>query len=156
MRVLSEGLKLISHGSEVDDEAQANIAGFAASENRFGAGASSSIASRSANVADFAAARAPKGIPMAGSIAAGLPIDAIETTEYLAVESQYASSCFALKVKGESMIEDGIYDGDFVIVKPNPSPLNGDVVVALLDDGNATLKRFFKRKKWLSSAASQQ
>jgi repressor LexA len=44
------------------------------------------------------------------------------------------------------MIEDGIYDGDFVIVKPNPSPLNGDVVVALLDDGNATLKRFFKEK----------
>jgi repressor LexA len=149
LRVLSEGLKLISHGGDVDDEAQANIAGFAASDNRFGAGLSGgggSSRNSASNVADFAAARAAKGIPMAGSIAAGLPIDAIETTEYLAVESQYASSCFALKVKGESMIEDGIYDGDFVIVKPNPSPLNGDVVVALLDDGNATLKRFFKEK----------
>jgi repressor LexA len=155
LRVLSEGLKMISHGPEVDDEAHATIAGFGESESRFGAGisgggASSRSHSSPSNVADFASARAStrasKGIPMAGSIAAGLPIDAIETSEYLAVESQYASTCFALKVKGESMIEDGIYDGDFVIVKPNPSPLNGDVVVALLDDGNATLKRFFKEK----------
>ncbi len=44
------------------------------------------------------------------------------------------------------MIEDGIYDGDFVIIKPEPSPNNGDVVVALLEDGSATLKRFFKEK----------
>ncbi len=44
------------------------------------------------------------------------------------------------------MIEDGIYDGDYVIIKPNPSPRNGEVVVALLEDGSATLKRFFKEK----------
>jgi repressor LexA len=44
------------------------------------------------------------------------------------------------------MIEDGIYDGDFVIVKPEPSPRNGEIVVALLDDGSATLKRFFKER----------
>ncbi len=85
-----------------------------------------------------------RGIPMAGAIAAGSPIDALETREYLEIENQYGEGCFALKVKGESMIEDGIFDGDFVIVKPNPSPLNGDIVVALLDDGSATLKRFFK------------
>ncbi len=88
-----------------------------------------------------------KGLPMAGTIAAGNPIDALETDEYLEVESRYAGSgCFALKVKGESMIEEGIFDGDFVIVKPNPSPTNGEIVVAVLDDDTATLKRFYKEK----------
>lgn len=87
------------------------------------------------------------GVPLAGTIAAGRPIDAIGTDEYLQLESQYAGTgCFALKVKGDSMIEDGICDGDFVIIKPNPSPKNGDIVVALLGDGTATLKRFFKEK----------
>jgi repressor LexA len=89
----------------------------------------------------------PVGIPMAGTIAAGRPIDALETPDYLKLDSQYGEAgCFALKVKGDSMIEDGIYDGDFVIIKPNPSPRNGEVVVALLGDGTATLKRFFKEK----------
>jgi repressor LexA len=87
----------------------------------------------------------PRGIPFAGTIAAGRPIDAIQTEEYLEVDQQYAENgCFALKIKGDSMIEDGIYDGDFVIVKPQPSPRNGEIVVATLDDGSATLKRFFK------------
>ncbi len=87
------------------------------------------------------------GIPLAGAIAAGNPIDAIQGDDFLEVESRYGDSdCYALKVKGESMIEDGIYDGDFVIIKPEPSPNNGDVVVALLEDGSATLKRFFKEK----------
>jgi repressor LexA len=86
-------------------------------------------------------------LPLAGTIAAGRPIDALESKEYLEVESRYAESgCFALKIKGDSMIEDGIYDGDFVIVKPNPSPSNGEIVVALLPDGSATLKRFYKEK----------
>jgi repressor LexA len=90
---------------------------------------------------------APIGLPLAGTIAAGHPIDALETDEYLKVESQYAEAgCFALKIKGDSMIDDGIYDGDFVIIKPNPSPRNGEIVVAVLEDGNATLKRFFKEK----------
>jgi len=47
-------------------------------------------------------------------------------------------------VKGQSMIEDGILDGDFVVVERNPSPRNGDVVVALLDNAFATLKRFYR------------
>lgn len=87
----------------------------------------------------------PKGIPLAGTIAAGRPIDAVQTDEYLEVDSQYKDKgCFALKIKGDSMIEDGIYDGDYVIVKPQPSPRNGEIVVATLEDGSATLKRFFK------------
>jgi len=90
----------------------------------------------------------PPGIPFVGRIAAGGPIDAVGSDEYLEMDRQYASDpgCFALKVKGDSMIEDGIFDGDFVIIKPNPSPRNGEVVVALLEDGSATLKRFYKEK----------
>lgn len=89
-----------------------------------------------------------RGLPLVGKIAAGSPIDAInQTTDFLEIDSDYASrGCYALQVKGESMIEDGIYEGDFVIVKPNPSPNNGDIVVALLEDGGATLKRFYKEK----------
>jgi repressor LexA len=87
----------------------------------------------------------PRGIPLAGTIAAGRPIDAVQGDEFLEVDSQYTDNgCFALKIKGDSMIEDGIYDGDFVIVKPQPSPRNGEIVVATLDDGTATLKRFYK------------
>lgn len=86
-------------------------------------------------------------LPLVGTIAAGRPIDALEHKEYIEFENQYAQiGCYALKVKGDSMIEDGIFDGDFVIIKPNPSPTNGDIVVALLDDGIATLKHFYKEK----------
>lgn len=87
-------------------------------------------------------------LPLVGKIAAGSPIEAInQTTDFLAIESDYAErGCYALQVKGESMIEDGIYEGDYVIVKPNPSPNNGDIVVALMEDGSATLKRFYKEK----------
>ena len=90
-------------------------------------------------------AERPRGIPMAGTIAAGMPIDALATDEYLEVDAQYSESgCFALKIRGDSMIDDGIYDGDFVICKPQPSPRNGEIVVATLEDGSATLKRFYK------------
>ncbi len=96
-----------------------------------------------ANVADEQSQ--PRGIPLAGTIAAGRPLDAVQSDEYLEVDSQYRETgCFALKIKGDSMIDDGIYDGDYVIVKPQPSPRNGEIVVATLDDGTATLKRFFK------------
>ncbi len=91
--------------------------------------------------------RRPTGLPLAGTIAAGRPIDAVQADEYLEIDKHYTDAgCYALKVRGDSMIEDGIYDGDYVIIKPNPSPLNGEVVVALLEDGSATLKRFFKEK----------
>jgi len=85
------------------------------------------------------------GIPLAGKIAAGRPIEAIGNQDYLAIDKQYADSgCYALKVKGDSMLEEGIFDGDYVIIKPEPSPRNGELVVALLSDGGATLKRFYK------------
>jgi len=53
---------------------------------------------------------------------------------------------FALKVRGDSMIDDGIFDGDYVIIQRIENPTNGDIVVSLLDGENVTLKRFYKEK----------
>lgn len=86
-------------------------------------------------------------LPLVGVITAGEPIEAIQTNETMVVPTDFvrdASKSFVLKVKGRSMIEDGIFDGDYVIIERNPSPNNGDTVVALLDNTYATLKRFYR------------
>lgn len=86
-------------------------------------------------------------LPLAGLITAGEPIEAVEEKETIAVPSDFVTdraNSFVLKVKGESMIEDGILDGDYVIVERNPSPKNGDIVVALLNNAYATLKKFYR------------
>ena len=90
-----------------------------------------------------------KGIPLAGRVAAGLPIEAIETREYISVENVFGNSdeIFALEVKGHSMIDDDIHDGDFVICKRTKIADNGQLVIAIVDDDNATIKRFYKEKK---------
>ncbi len=88
-------------------------------------------------------------LPLAGLITAGKPIEAIEERETMAVPVDLApdsANSFVLRVKGQSMIEDGIFDGDYVVVERNPSPKNGDVVVALLDNSYATLKRFYRER----------
>jgi len=88
-------------------------------------------------------------VPLVGLIAAGEPIEAIEDKEMVAVPADLVPSrlnTYVLKVKGDSMIDEGILDGDFVVVERNPSPKNGDVVVALLDNTFATLKKFFREK----------
>ncbi len=88
-------------------------------------------------------------LPLKGLITAGMPIEAVEERETFAVPTDLAphsANSYVLKVKGDSMIEDGIFDGDFVIVEHNPSPKNGDVVVALLDNQYATLKRFYRER----------
>jgi len=87
-------------------------------------------------------------VPLLGTIAAGEPIEAIEDKEKLAVPMELLPhlNCYALRVKGDSMIEAGILDGDYVIVERNFYPENGDVVVALLDNENATLKRYFREQ----------
>lgn len=85
------------------------------------------------------------GMPLAGLIAAGSPIEAIEQDERIDFRDMFGkSNIFALKVRGESMIEDQIADGDFVVVKKQESARDGQIVVALLSDGEATLKRFYK------------
>lgn len=88
-------------------------------------------------------------LPLAGLITAGIPIEAVEENEAMAVPADFVvdpMNSYILKVKGRSMIEDGIFDGDYVIVERNPSPKNGDIVVALLDNAYATLKRFYREK----------
>lgn len=88
-------------------------------------------------------------LPLAGVITAGVPIEAIEENEAIAVPADFvvdAMNSYVLKVKGRSMIEDGIFDGDMVVVERRHSPNNGDIVVALLDNAYATLKRFYREK----------
>jgi len=85
---------------------------------------------------------------LAGLITAGVPIEAIETPETIEVPKDLVSgrNCFVLKVKGDSMIEDGILSGDYVVVEKNESPPDGEIVVALLEGTNATLKRLYREK----------
>ncbi len=88
-------------------------------------------------------------IPLLGLIAAGQPIEAIENPEIITIPkiqlSKYGEY-YALKVQGDSMINDGIFDGDMVIVKKQKTADNGQTVVAIIDENEATLKRLYKEK----------
>jgi repressor LexA len=90
--------------------------------------------------------RAPATVPLLGLIAAGRPIEAIEDPEPIEVPAFMLGpgERYALRVRGESMIEDGIRDGDLVLVRRAARAENGQTVVAVVD-GEATLKRFFRR-----------
>jgi len=86
-------------------------------------------------------------IPLLGTVVAGSPIQAIRTHETINIpRDMMKPNVFALKVRGDSMIDDGIYEGDYVIIEKIVEPKNGDIVVSLLDNENVTLKRFFKEK----------
>lgn len=87
-------------------------------------------------------------LPLAGRIAAGSPIEALQEHEEIAIPVELLPNlnCFCLEVKGESMVDDGILDGDYVVVERNYYPKNGDVVVALLDNEYATLKRYYRER----------
>lgn len=90
-----------------------------------------------------------RGVPILGAVAAGIPILAQEDIEgYLPWEAD--ANCFALRVKGDSMIEAGIFDGDKVVVRPQATAENGEIVVALLGD-EATVKRLQRKngEVWL-------
>jgi len=85
-------------------------------------------------------------LPLVGRIAAGQPIEAIEETEVLDIEALFrgrTGDVFALQVRGSSMIDEQIRDGDFVIVEKRDDARNGETVVALIDDAEATLKKFY-------------
>lgn len=87
-------------------------------------------------------------VPLVGNVAAGTPILAeenITNTISLPVEIVGDAASFMLSVRGDSMIEAGINDGDYVVVKEQPVANNGDIVVAIIDDG-ATVKRFYKER----------
>lgn len=87
-------------------------------------------------------------VPLIGQVAAGQPILATQNIEnYFPIPSEYMPNqqSFLLRVRGESMINIGIFDGDLILVKKQPTCENGDIVVALVDD-SATVKRFFREK----------
>lgn len=89
-------------------------------------------------------------IPVIGRIAAGQPIEAVEDpTDVLEfTPGAVPDDCFALRVRGSSMVDDHIDDGDVVVVRPQPTAENGEIVVAIVSDqsanGGATLKRFYR------------
>ena len=87
-------------------------------------------------------------VPMLGKVTAGTPIEAIETPdEYFSIPASMISTTnevFTLKVSGESMINVGIYDGDILIVERRNTARNGETVVAMNSDNEATVKTFYK------------
>ena len=81
-------------------------------------------------------------LPFVGTIAAGRPIEAVETISYMAIPDQLRTQkpCYVLKIKGDSMVEEGIFDGDWVIIEQRSYARNGEIVVALINKSEATLK----------------
>jgi repressor LexA len=97
-------------------------------------------------------------LPVMGRIAAGVPIEAIaEVSHHVAVPGSMLSGRghhYALEVKGDSMIEAGINDGDIVVIREQSTAENGDIVVALVEDSEATLKRFRRRGSMIALEAA--
>lgn len=87
----------------------------------------------------------PGRLPLIGRIAAGSPIEAVEDTQAIDLDELFTShrETFCLQVRGDSMIEEQIRDGDYVICERRETARDGETVVALLDDGEATLKKFY-------------
>lgn len=85
-------------------------------------------------------------LPLLGRVAAGAPIEAVEIQDSLAVPADFVrrpQNAFTLRVQGESMIDEGILDGDYIVVEPRPVPNDGETVVALIN-GDATVKKFYR------------
>ncbi len=97
-------------------------------------------------------------LPVMGRIAAGVPIEAIsEVSHHVAVPGSILAgrgTHYALEVKGDSMIEAGINDGDIVVIREQTTAENGDIVVALVDDAEATLKRFRRKGNMIALEAA--
>ena len=90
-------------------------------------------------------------LPLYGTVAAGMPIEAIENHESIAVPENMISGSlsehYVLRVRGSSMIEEQIRDGDYVIVQSRDTAYNGEMVIALVDGENATIKKFYQEDK---------
>ena len=103
-------------------------------------------------------------LPLVGTIAAGRPIEAVEERETLDLESLFAppgagrsGDTFVLRVRGDSMIDEQIREGDYVVCRRTDTARNGQTVVALLPEGDATLKKFYKRSgKVVLEAANEK
>ena len=88
------------------------------------------------------------GIRLCGRVAAGVPLEAVENIEYLSLNSCFGNGddIFALEVKGDSMVGENIQEGDYVICRRSSVADNGQLVIAIVDNEDATLKRFYKEK----------
>ncbi|MET0526940.1 transcriptional repressor LexA [Microvirga sp. P5_D2] len=98
-------------------------------------------------------------IPVMGRIAAGTPISAIQTRSHsitLSGDFLAQGDHFALEVRGDSMVEAGILDGDLVVIRRQDNANTGDIIVALIDDEEATLKRFRRRGSSIALEAANQ
>lgn len=86
-------------------------------------------------------------LPLLGVVAAGQPIEALENRDTVEVPESFLGSGehFALRVRGDSMVEDGIHDGDIILVRRQESAENGQTVVALIGGSETTVKRFYRR-----------
>jgi repressor LexA len=88
-------------------------------------------------------------VPMLGTVAAGMPIEAIETDEMMALPEEMlpaAGQSYVLKVRGSSMVDEHIADGDFIVVHSRSSARNGETVVALVGGSHATVKKLYREK----------
>jgi repressor LexA len=105
--------------------------------------------SRGLQLTDQSEDLARPSVQILGQIAAGSPIQAVEDPEELTWGDLIPDdrSVYALRVRGDSMIEDGIHDGDIVLVEGRQEARNGEMVVAILEDEETTLKRLYKEKK---------
>lgn len=100
---------------------------------------------------DSAGPEAIPSLPLVGMIAAGRPIDALEDREEVSLTDLVPTGdqMYLLRVRGKSMIEDHIDDGDLVVVERRETASDGDIVVAVLEDEEATLKRFYRERNGL-------
>lgn len=98
----------------------------------------------------------PTRLPLVGAIAAGLPIEAIAEREVLDLETMFVSphGIYVLQVRGDSMTGDNICDGDYVIIERRDTARDGETVVALIDNEEATLKRFYRTPNGVRLEAS--
>jgi hypothetical protein len=114
--------------------------------------------SRSIELTPSAKKTAANMLPLLGAVAAGSPIEAIEHPETVEVPREFVGKkeTYVLRVEGDSMIEDGIHDGDLIVVERRPTAQTGETVVALIDDGEATVKRFYREGKDKNPAPTGQ
>lgn len=105
--------------------------------------------SRSVELIEEKRTKPARTLDLLGYVAAGTPIEAMENPESIDVPREFVGSkeSFVLRVKGDSMIEDGIHDGDMIIVEKRATAEPGQTVVALIDDQDATVKRFYPEGK---------
>lgn len=136
------GIQLLQSSSVVQDSVQAKVMASYDSPSKSGSSRSSFL-------------RTPGGreeiltLPLLGKVAAGLPIEAFEHDEFIQVPPDMIrnpSKSYALKVSGSSMIDDGIFDGDLILVQKQSSATNGEIVVASIDN-ESTVKRFYIQTK---------